>query len=82
MSSPAEALTSHTGMSDADRSIEWEAQRRFYDALRKFEEAITILNGFSEVVSIDLRAWEDFKSDEIPSRRFWDAKILEARSYD
>lgn len=75
-----EAATKERGMSDLDQDIEWEAQRRFFAAVREMDAVLPIINGFSSLVSIDVAAWDAFKSDELPTREEWDRKIAAARN--
>lgn len=68
------------GISDLQQDIEFEAMRRFFGALREMDAVLPIINGFSSLVSIDVAAWDAFKSDELPTREEWDRKIAAARN--
>lgn len=70
---------SHHGMSDDQQASEYAAMRALFDAMAIFELAAAKVNNDSSVVKIDLDAWKAFVHDELPSPKYWQTKINEAR---
>jgi hypothetical protein len=67
------------GMSDDQLDNEYTAMRSLFDAMAIFELAVARVNNDSAVIKIDLDSWKDFVHDELPTARFWQERINEAR---
>lgn len=73
-------LKDYMGISDDQLANERVAQEKLNSAVQEMWRAIHAVNVGSSVVSINVDAFADFIHDELPTEKFWDEKVREARS--
>lgn len=71
---------SHRGISEDQLANERVARETLDAAVEQMWRAIHAVNVGSTVVSINVDAFAAFIRDELPTERFWDEKISEARN--
>jgi len=66
-------------MSNWQRDLEHKTLSRYLIALAAFRSALQDIDTGSALVKVDLKAFDDFVHDELPSEASWEAKIAEAQ---
>lgn len=64
-------------MSDFQRGLEYRTKLRFASAVEELRSALQDIATGSELVEVDMKAFELFVADDLPSVKHWEEKLMD-----